>query len=356
MAIEKLQIRDLRNIEKAELNTEPGINIITGENASGKSSLLEAIHLLLLSKSFRSTKADVVIRHDQEKCQIVSRIRKNQQTQTLGIEKNRKQTIIKYAGEKLASAAQLAKIQPVVLITPESHQLILGGPAKRRALIDWLLFHVEQSYYKNWQTYNKVLKQRNAILRKRRFCEELLVWDEKLVQTGVQLDQQRRKTVEKLVLKLQTKTTEFCTFPVELEYECGWGDQDLCEVIAKGREQDLSVGYTRKGPHRSDLIIKTNGQQAAQVLSRGQTKILSAALEMAKISLLKEETGKTAIILVDDLAAELDQERKERIADMLISMDTQQFITATEQKLLPGKLISETKMFHVEQGCFKEVL
>jgi len=356
VTIEKLQIRDLRNIKKAELNTETGINIITGENASGKSSLLEAIHLLLLSKSFRSTKADVVIRHDQEKLQIVSRIRKNQQTHTLGIEKNRKLTTIKYAGEKLASAAELAKIQPVVLITPESHQLILGGPAKRRALIDWLLFHVEQSYYKNWQTYNKVLKQRNAILRKRKFCEDLLVWDEKLVQTGKLLDQQRKDVVEKLVIKLQKKTSVFCAFPVELEYECGWGDQDLGEVIEKGRNQDLSVGYTRKGPHRSDLIIKTNGQIAAQVLSRGQTKILSAALEMAKISLLKEETGKTVIILVDDLAAELDQERKEKVVEMLISMDTQQFITATEQKLLPGNLISGKKMFHVEQGSFKEVL
>ncbi len=356
MTIEKLQIKDLRNIEKAEIEPAAGINIITGENASGKSSLLEAIHLLLLSKSFRSTKADVVIRHDQERLQIVSRIRKEKQTNTLGIEKNRKQTTIKYMGEKVASAAKLAKIQPVVLITPESHQLILGGPAKRRHLVDWLLFHVEQTYFKNWQTYNKVLKQRNAILRKRKFCDELLVWDEKLVQTGKLLDEQRRKVVGKLVIKLQKKTSDYCEFPVELEYETGWGDQDFAEVLEIGRNNDLSVGYTRKGPHRSDLMIKTNDQLAAQVLSRGQTKILSAALEMAKISLLKEITGKNAIILVDDLAAELDHERKEKVAEMLITMDTQQFITATEKKLLPKELIKETKLFHVEQGRFAEVI
>ncbi len=356
MSIEKLQIKDLRNIEKAELKPEPGVNIITGDNASGKSSLLEAIHLLLLSKSFRSTKSEVIIRHDQQKLQVVSRLKTNKQIRSLGIEKNRKQTTIRFAGEKLKSAAQLAKIQPLVLITPESHQLILGGPARRRTIIDWLLFHVEQTYYKNWQTYNKVLKQRNAILRKRRDCEELTVWDEKLVQTGESLDQQRRVVVGKLIRELQEKTTKYCEFPVHLEYEGGWGEKELKEVIDQGREKDLSVGYTRKGPHRSDLIIKIKEQKAADVLSRGQTKILSVAIEMAKTSLLEEVTGKTVIILVDDLAAELDIERKEKITEMLDSMKTQQFITATEQRVLPIKLVKESKLFHVEHGQFREVI
>jgi len=356
VSIEKLQIKDLRNIEKAELKPEPGVNIITGDNASGKSSLLEAIHLLLLSKSFRSTKSEVIIRHDQQKLQVVSRLKTNKQIRSLGIEKNRKQTTIRFAGEKLKSAAQLAKIQPLVLITPESHQLILGGPARRRTIIDWLLFHVEQTYYKNWQTYNKVLKQRNAILRKRRDCEELTVWDEKLVQTGESLDQQRRVVVGKLIRELQEKTTKYCEFPVHLEYEGGWGEKELKEVIDQGREKDLSVGYTRKGPHRSDLIIKIKEQKAADVLSRGQTKILSVAIEMAKTSLLEEVTGKTVIILVDDLAAELDIERKEKITEMLDSMKTQQFITATEQRVLPIKLVKESKLFHVEHGQFREVI
>ncbi len=356
MTIEKLQIKDFRNIEKAELAPIAGVNIICGENASGKSSLLEAIHLLLTSKSFRSSKTEVVIRKEQNKLQVISKLKKDNLGKVLGIEKYKNITTIRYAGESVSSAAKLASIQPVVLLTPESHQLIVGGPAYRRKFLDWLLFHVEQSYYENWCAYNKVLKQRNAILRKRKVTADLFVWDEKLIQAGNSLNKHRKVIVSRFINKLKEKTSNYCEFPIELRYECGWGDLELSEVIEKGRDKDVVVGYTRKGPHRADLIITTQEQPASQVLSRGQTKLLAAALEVSKITLLKEITGKSAIILVDDLAAELDAERKEKITEMLSSLDMQQFITATESKLLPKQILNNSKMFHVEHGKFQEVV
>lgn len=356
MTIEKLQIKDFRNIQKAELKPIAGVNVIYGENASGKSSLLEAIHLLLTSKSFRSSKTEVIIRKEQVKLQVISKLKDNGLEKVLGIEKNKKLTTIRYAGETIASAARLAAIQPLVLLTPESHQLIVGGPAYRRKFLDWLLFHVEHSYYENWFSYNKVLKHRNAILRRRKVTSDLAVWDEKLIESGNRLNEQRRSIVSKLITDLKEKTSNYCEFPIELNYECGWGEFDFSDVIEKGREKDVIVGYTRKGPHRADLLITTKGQSASQVLSRGQTKLLAAALEVSKVSLLKDMTNKSAIILIDDLAAELDTERKDKIADMLSSLDMQQFVTATESKLLPKRILNDSKMFHVEHGKFQEVV
>ncbi len=353
MSIETLSIRDLRNIESAVLSPEQGINIITGKNASGKTTLLEAIYLQFLAKSFRSNRTESIIRFDQECLQVVSNLDTNK---TIGIEKSRTSTKIRYSGTKIASTAQLARIQPVVLITPESHQIVQGGPKERRSLLDWLLFHVEHDYFKSWKNYNRVLKQRNTLLKKKSSKKELAVWDEKLVQTGTLLDKKRKKTVEELLEQLEKKTRQFSGISVALDYENGWGEEELADVIKKEKEKDRITGYTRKGPHRAEVVIKTQGRSASQILSRGQTKILSLALEMAKISLLEKKTGKKTIILFDDLPAELDKENKEKITNMLLSMKTQQFITAINNEDLPTELRAEAGMFHVEQGKVMRVL
>ncbi len=356
MTIESLQIKDLRNIEIAILKPSGYLNVITGKNASGKSSLLEAIHLLFLSRSFRSSRAEHIIKNGKLKLQIVSKIKQAENIRTLGIERDKRNTLIKYAGEKINSAAKLATIQPIVLLTPENHQLILGGPIKRRKLIDWLLFHVKQDYYQHWQTYYKILKQRNVLLRKRRSINELLGWDEKLIQSAEVIDQQRKKVIDQFDSTFQRELTKYCEFPVTLMYENGWGEGEFRETIETCREKDFVAGYTRRGPHRSDLLIKTNKQFAAQVLSRGQTKLLATALEITKILLLKQLVAKKAILLVDDLPAELDSERKESMIEMLSSIQTQQFITATEKNLIPAGFIQKAKLFHVEHGNFQEVL
>ncbi|MFK8066856.1 MAG: DNA replication/repair protein RecF [Gammaproteobacteria bacterium] len=356
MVIELLQIKDLRNIESAKIKPSSYLNIITGKNASGKSSLLEAIHLLFLSRSFRSSRAEHVIKNGKESLQVVAKINLADSIKTLGIERDKRSTLIKYAGEKINSASELASIQPIVLLTPENHQLILGSPTKRRKLIDWLLFHVEQDYYQHWKIYYKTLKQRNAILRKRRSINELSSWDEKLIQTAEAIDQQRKKIIDQFDSSFQKELSKYCEYPVTLIYENGWGEGEFRTMLQSGREKDFAAGYTRKGPHRSDLLIKTNDQFAAQVLSRGQTKLLATALEITKILLLKQRVDKNVILLVDDLPAELDSERKECMIEMLSSVQTQQFITATEKNLLPKDLLEKAKLFHVEHGHFQEVL
>lgn len=358
MALIKLCIKDLRNIQSAEIYPSLSTNIIVGANASGKSSLLEAIHLLLVGKSFRTTRPEQIIRNNQESFLITSLLGSHDSPikNSLGVRRDKKQTIIKFSGQRIKTAADLAKLQPVVVITPETQNLVLGGSAKRRTLIDWLLFHVEQSYFSIWSGYHNILKQRNRLLKKNIPGEELYAWEAQLITSGEALDKKRQSIILKLLNKLQAIISDYMDLPIRINYQRGWDEGTLQNCIDRSRNRDRALGYTTKGPHRADLNIQINNQNASQVLSRGQTKFLSILIETARSALLQEITGKKIIVLVDDMAAELDLEKRIRFTQVLFSLKTQLFVTTTERAMLPEILLKDSKVFHVEQGSLQEVL
>ena len=358
MALIKICIKDLRNIQSAEIYPSFRTNLILGANASGKSSLLEAIHLLLVGKSFRTTRPEVIIRNYQE-CFLITSLIRTEDTninKKLGIRRDKNHTIIKYSGRRIKTAADLAMLQPVVVITPETQNIILGGPGKRRALMDWLLFHVEQNYFSNWSSYHNVLKHRNLLLKKNASEEELHAWEGQLIACGEKLEEKRQLMISKLLGLLQEFISGYLDLPISIKYERGWDEGSLQNMLEKTRNRDRVLGYTTKGPHRADLNIQIKNQQAAQILSRGQTKFLSILIEIAKSALLQGLTGKKIIMLVDDIAAELDMEKRIKFMQALSTLKTQVFITSTEKELLPEFLLRESKVFHVEQGNLQEVL
>ncbi len=357
MIIEKLVVSHVRNIQQAELHFDHRTNIITGLNASGKTSLLEAIHLLFVGKSFRTSKIDQIIHTGQDNLLLTSRLYDpdRSQSHSLGIRRERKNVKIRFNNETVRSISQLARIQPVVLITPESQHLITGGPTQRRTLIDWLLFHVEHIYHRTWSDYQNVLKQRNSSLKKKSKTADIHVWDAQLIEKGERLNHLRASKSQDLIDVLSRFVKDYFDSNLQIRFYKGWSG-DFSEVIKENHQRDQIRGFTSKGPHRADLLFTIDGNPVDQVFSRGQSKLLSILLELAKLDVLEKLTGLKPILLIDDIAAELDIDNKERITKFILEFPAQRFLTSTDISLLPTELVSDAKVFHVEHGFLKEVL
>jgi len=352
MSLLKLDIYKVRNIHQSSIKPSPGINLITGENGSGKSSLLEAIFILGRARSFRASNIKQVIQFEQTEL-IVSGQSKQQSDHVfhLGIQLNGKNCEIRLNQEK-SSKAELAYSLPVLLIHPKSYVLLDGGPQVRREFLDWGVFNYEHDFLVNWRKFKKVLLQRNSLLKSKQ-TNQINVWNTELVQYGTIVSNYRKKYLE----KLQTVFLEICHHfldfeKVELMYVSGWDDSNsFIFALESDFEKDLRYGFTHSGPHRSDFSLMIDGRLAKNVVSRGQLKLLMLSLKLAQVKLIN--TGKTnsVCLLIDDLTAELDSHNKAKLLQYLSSLDCQVFMSTTELSNF-GDLsaLENYKVFHVEQG------
>ena len=352
MSLLKLDIYKVRNIHQSSIKPSPGINLITGENGSGKSSLLEAIFILGRARSFRASNIKQVIQFEQTEL-IVSGHSKQQSDHVfhLGIQLNGKNCEIRLNQEK-SSKAELAYSLPVLLIHPKSYVLLDGGPQVRREFLDWGVFNYEHDFLVNWRKFKKVLLQRNSLLKSKQ-TNQINVWNTELVQYGTIVSNYRKKYLE----KLQTVFLEICHHfldfeKVELMYVSGWDDSNsFIFALESDFEKDLRYGFTHSGPHRSDFSLMIDGRLAKNVVSRGQLKLLMLSLKLAQVKLIN--TGKTnsVCLLIDDLTAELDSHNKAKLLQYLSSLDCQVFMSTTELSNF-GDLsaLENYKVFHVEQG------
>lgn len=356
--IQNLQIDRLRNIQHSKLDFSSSYNLIYGHNGSGKTSLLEAIYVLGHGKSFRGVRNQSLIQHGQEDFVLYGEaLLDDRATHHIGIEKTLFRTKIKINGLRQENSSELASYFPIILVNPDSYDLIEEGPSIRRQFLDWGLFHVEQLFHEQWCIFNRCLKQRNAALKQGDPEITCRSWDSLLIENGNQITQSRAEYLKALTPWFE-KLLQFLNYPyeVQLEFFQGW-DMDLSFVAAlqQNFQRDCILGYTSIGPQRADIILKVNSKDAAEILSRGQEKLLVSILRLAQGLLLEEKTGKQSIYLLDDLASELDHQRREQLyllLDMFIK--AQIFITATEHEFLPQST-DNFKMFHVEQGTISIV-
>jgi DNA replication and repair protein RecF len=359
MSLTRLNVKHVRNIQDTQIHPSAGLNLIVGANASGKTSLLEAIYLLGMGRSFRSVNIRHVISQGQDSLVVFGEVLQEGRAISLGVEKNRDKTRIKVAGEWVKSAALLAQHLPLQLITPDSHKLIEQGPRYRRQYIDWGVFHVEPKFHQIWRRFQRAMKQRNAGLRQGMPTKALEGWDQELVFHVEQIDRMRRDYLDDL-RELALANIKHLTDleSVEFSYQCGWKQGlSYAEYLSAQLQQDREAGYTRYGPHRAELAIRISGMPAAERVSRGQQKLLASSLRLAQIQHLKQRRGIDSVLLVDDLPAELDSERRGRFLEALRQLQTQVFVTATEGGLISNLEAWEArKMFHVEHGRVTEVV
>lgn len=364
MTLKRLSVHNLRNLQAVDIVPSPRVNLLFGENGSGKTSVLEAINVLALGRSFRSHKHKPLINHQSSAFTVFGRVLSNSAEVPLGVERQLNgQSSFKANGVQVGSIAELASYLPIQVINSDTFFLLEGSPKVRRQFIDWLVFHVEPQFFGAWKGAQRCLKHRNSLLRRGRIdAAELQVWDRELVILSEAIDQYRDRCVQEFKATFLELLESFVRIPgIELSYFRGWDrERSLFEVMEAGLERDLRQGHTQSGSHRADLRITVDGVPAGDVLSRGQQKLVVCALKIAQGYIYAQKTGGACVYLVDDLPAELDKDHRAKLVEWLEALKTQVFITGVEHQALladwQGRTSVPRKVFHVEQGQVRAVV
>ena len=351
-SITKLNITSLRNLAQVTLLPSTGFNLIYGENGSGKTSLLEAIYLLGRAKTFRSSSKSPIIQEGSEACAVYAAL---DEGSNLGFSRDRAgNQQIRLNGQNANNSAELAQSLPLQLFNSDAFKILEGGPGVRRGFLDWGVFHVEQRFITHWRQAQRALQNRNSLLKKKSVAQaELKPWTAEFCRHAEEVHRFRKEYMVRFEAGLSNMLEEM--LPIRgfsLKYTKGW-DNDLEIVFGQSLDKDLRYGHTLAGPHRADLKIQIGNEPASEHLSRGQQKLLVIAMKLTQAALLKMQTDKHCVFLLDDLPAELDGANREKLFGILAKLGEQAFITGIERQQLldsaqeKGK---EVKLFHVEHG------
>jgi DNA replication and repair protein RecF len=356
MGLAQLALEDVRCLQQAELELDPESNVLWGDNGSGKTSVLEAIFLLGRGRSFRTRNSVRLIRHGASRLRITGRTI-GALPAFIGIEVSKLGgTVAKLRGEYVPSLAELSRAFAVQVIEPGAHKLIEEGAQRRRRWLDWAVFHVEPTFIDAWTRYGRALKQRNTALRsgRRSGPDEAAVWDAELAKQGQIVASLRETFVERLQPHWSIPARELTGLDVEIRHSRGWSsDLSLAEALHASLSRDIAQGVTHVGPHRGDVLVRLDRGLARDTLSRGQQKLVAAAMTLSQLSLVRELTGTSPTLLLDDPAAELDRDRLHRLAGQIQQLQCQLVITS----LLPeiGPFGRAGRVFHVEHNSVRLV-
>ncbi|MFN2309644.1 MAG: DNA replication/repair protein RecF [Gammaproteobacteria bacterium] len=359
MGLINLVVSDFRNIATAELEFSPQLNLITGGNGAGKTSLLEAIYFLGRAQSFRTTHPSSLIREGANRLLLRGQLQSTHGNLVqIGIQRDKSKLQVRLAGRPVRQLAELVSQFPFQLLNPDSHLLLEGGPRHRRRFLDWGVFHVEHAFFPTWQRYGRALRQRNAALRARKPLGEVRLWDVELVTAAISLDQQRQTYLDLLLPVLDDYIRDLVDIPkLHWDYRPGWSRQhSYAEALAEGIEADRRQGFTRLGPHRADLLPMLEGLPAQERISRGQQKQVVAALLLAQVQVYQQQKRQPGLILIDDLASELDAGHRERVLRCLQALQAQVFLTSIDPEAIDMTGWPGLRRFHVEHGQLGEVI
>ena len=356
MQIQSLSIKHIRNLQPSRLHFSNQLNIFFGDNAAGKSSLLEALYILGNGRSFRTAKHSKVINDDQESYIIFSEIQSSGHRK-LGLQRQKNGDIkVKLDGEPLYKLSNLATVFPVQVLAPEQYELLSKGPSARRKLLDWGVFHVEHSFLSLWQRCNKLLLQRNQLLKTSRSYSEIEIWDKQLIPLSELITNKREEYCNALNPLYQNIAKEFLPeLPTHILFHPGWtANKSLTELLPQQYDKDKKLGFTQSSIQKADLKIYSGKRLAAEYLSRGQQKLVITALKLAQLTLMQQQGKDYPIFLLDDIGAELDSRHQEKLFNFLAEQPEQQQIFITCVHLDPLKALikryNKASMFHVEHG------
>lgn len=353
-------ISHFRNIESARLDfPKTGYCLISGSNGSGKTSILEAIHVLTRGKSFRASDPSQLIQHDQNSFALSAVTWKGDER--IGVQRDRQgKALVKVDGE-CAKFLDIALKIPIRMMSPiESYALVNGGPEQRRRFLDWGMFHVKHSYWSEIKKLHRILKQKNAAIKMRCSDAELTQWNIMLAEVSYSLDAMRAEYLEQLE-KVFSQYREKLPLlkEVRLCYYPGWPREstDLFTQLSTAMRQERQQGYCLIGPHRAELRFEGPHGLCKDQMSRGQQKILALALYLAQGEHLFEATGSHPLYMVDDFSSELDFIAQKLLIDALDPSDKQVIITSLTQSIpLSQKLDHNLKQYVIENGrvyeCF----
>lgn len=355
MRLTRLIVRDVRNLEAVDWRPGRGLNVLVGPNGGGKTSLLEAIHLAAVGRSFRTRDTTQIVRRGANTLRVSAWFeRPDGDCQHVRVDKDASGTRISVDAQALRSLSELARSLPVLALSQHGVSRFKNSRGERRSLVDWGLFHVEPDFHAAWTRYHATLAQRNAALRS---GQPVRPWLDLIVKAGELITASRKAYVQ----RLQHTVTRICEslsldFCVLVEFQCGWRDgAALGEYWLESEHRDRALGYTSAGPHRANILVRTEQKLGLDSLSAGQVKLLYLVLRLAQLrDLLQTAPGSEPIIFFDDLAAELDGRHLSAVLDALAAHDLQCFVTSP---VLHTELVAAgAAVFHVERGALVQAL
>ena len=356
MYIKSIKLSNFRNYKQQTIQFNKDINLFFGENAQGKTNILEAIFLCAIGKSFRAKKEKELIFLDEKNANIELNYQKEDREGFIRIDLNDKKQVY-INGVKQNKLSDILGIINIVMFSPDDIEILKGGPSKRRRFLNMMISQLRPRYVYCLNMYLKTLEQRNNYLRqieKEKKDQELLdIWDEKLVEYANEVFEYRNEFINKIKEKIKKIHFDITRGQEELKIkylsDCEFSDK-FRQELKRTRQSDIERGYTSKGIHRDDIYFFINKKQVNIYGSQGQNRTVILSLKLAELEIVKEEIGEYPILLLDDFMSELDSKRRENFLKYI--HHTQILITCTDLFTILEK---KCKTFHIEKGNVEEV-
>lgn len=354
MYLNKLQLWNFRSYENLELNFPKGITILYGDNGQGKTNIIEAIYLLCTGRSHRTNRENDMINFDRNwsRIRIENMQRDGRHTVDMVMARGQKKRIL-VNGLAISRISEILGQLSGVIFSPEDLDLVKEGPKMRRRFMDIELSQVSKSYFYALNDYNKVLEQRNSLLKETKKESDLFVWDTLLAQRAVPIIKARREFCKRLVVKvkemhkyLSSNKEELICIYKDAVNESEDIEAAMLELLEKNRENDIKRGFTTVGPHKDDIIIKLGETDLRYFGSQGQQRTATLALKLTELEMMKEDLGEYPVLLLDDVLSELDPTRQKMLLDKIKEVQT--IITVAQ----PVEIFKDMNVnyFRVEKG------
>lgn len=357
MYINKIKLKNFRNYEEQEIELNKNINIFYGDNAQGKTNIIESIYISSIGKSFRTSKDIELIKFNEEYAQIFLEYTKTDREGKIKIEIADKKSL--YVNSiKIKKLSELLGNINIVLFTPDDINVLREGPQARRKFLDIMISQLRPNYIHNLNMYMKTIDQRNNYLKQiknENKKEDMLeIWDEKLAEYGEKIYIYRNEFIEKIKEKIN-KIHEGITEgkeEIKIEYTSNCKEkEEYLKSLQNNRKLDIIRGYTSKGIHRDDFLTYINNKPINVYGSQGQNRTAVLTLKIAELQVIKDEIGEYPILLLDDFMSELDEKRRKNFLQNI--ENTQVIITCTDKMDLEK---IENKLYNVNNGKIKKVI
>ena len=366
MYIERLKLKDFRNYNELDMDFSPGVNLILGENAQGKTNIIEAIYMSSFGKSFRTSKDGELIRFNQKFARVSITAKNSSGSTDIDIVVlNGSKKSIKKDGIPLSRTSELLNHIYIVVFSPEDLKIVKDEPEKRRKFIDRELCQISPKYCDCLAKYKKSLQQRNAYLKGDKIDEIMLdLWDQELAKYGAVVMKIRERFIEQLEIYSSrihgSITAQRENLKIKYDNDVKLTDSQslqkdqLIKKLLENRQKDIRNRTTSVGPHRDDISFFVNSVEMRKFGSQGQQRTCALSLKLAELDIIKEETGEEAVLLLDDVMSELDLTRQEYLIRTL--KNNQLFVTTTEIDSSVKEKFKNARIFYIENGSIKKTI